>query len=52
MKSETIQGGLLYIGLKPLLIVLESEPKRFWFQTAADEGIISNGLKIEPLLIS
>jgi hypothetical protein len=39
-------------GLKSLLIVLESEPKRFWFKTDADEGIISSGLKLEPLLIS
>jgi hypothetical protein len=39
-------------GLKPLLIVLESGPKRFWFQTATDEGIISNSSKLEPLLIS
>jgi hypothetical protein len=39
-------------GLKPLLIVLESRPKRFWFKTAADEGIISSSSKLEPLLIS
>jgi hypothetical protein len=37
--------------LKPLMIVLESGPKQFWFQTAADEGNISSGLKLEPLLI-
>jgi hypothetical protein len=39
-------------GLKLLLIVLESGPKRFWFQTATDEGIIISSLKLEPLLIS
>jgi hypothetical protein len=38
--------------LKLLLIVLESEPKRFWFKTATDEGIISSDSKLEPLLIS
>jgi hypothetical protein len=38
--------------LKPLLIVLESEPKQFWFKTVVDEGIISSGSKLEPLLIS
>jgi hypothetical protein len=39
-------------GLKPLLIVLESGPKWFWFKTTADECIISIGSKLEPLLIS
>jgi hypothetical protein len=39
-------------GLKLLLIVLKSRSKQFWFQTAADEGIISSGSKLEPLLIS
>jgi hypothetical protein len=38
--------------LESLLIVLESGPKRFWFKTAADEGIISSGSQLEPLLIS
>jgi hypothetical protein len=38
--------------LKSLLIVLESEPKRFWFKTTADEDIISRGSKLESLLIS
>jgi hypothetical protein len=33
------------------MIVLESGPKRFWFKTAANKGIISSGLKLEPLLI-
>jgi hypothetical protein len=46
MKSKTTLGGLLFIGSKyqqePLLIVLESEPKRFWLKTAADEGITSS----------
>jgi hypothetical protein len=35
-----------------MLVVLESRPKQFWFQTAADEGIISSGSKLELLLIS
>jgi hypothetical protein len=52
MKSETTRDGLLFIGLKPLLIVLKSGPKRFWFQTTADEDIISSDSKLEPLLIS
>jgi hypothetical protein len=39
-------------GLKLLLIVLESELNQFWFKTAADEGIISSGSKLEPLLRS
>jgi hypothetical protein len=39
-------------GLKLLLIVLESGPKQFCFQTATDEGIISSSSKLEPLLIS
>jgi hypothetical protein len=39
-------------GLKPLVIVLESELKRFWFQTAVDECIISSSSKLEQLLIS
>jgi hypothetical protein len=34
------------------VIDLESVPKRFWFKTATDEGIISRGEKLEPLLIS
>jgi hypothetical protein len=38
--------------LKPMLIVLESGLMKFWFQTAADEGIISSGSKLEVLLIS
>jgi hypothetical protein len=38
--------------LKPLLIVLEFGPKRFWFQTVANEDIISSGSKLEPLLIN
>jgi hypothetical protein len=38
--------------LKSLLTVLESETKRFWFKTTADEGIINNSSKLEPLLIS
>jgi hypothetical protein len=33
-------------GLKPLLIVLESEPKWLWFQTTADEGSISSGSRL------
>jgi hypothetical protein len=39
-------------GLKPMLIVLESEPKWFWFKTAANKGIISSDSKLKPLLIS
>jgi hypothetical protein len=39
-------------GLKPLLIVLEYGPKQFWFKTVVDECIISNSLKLEPLLRS
>jgi hypothetical protein len=39
-------------GLKLLLIVLESGPKQFCFQTTTDEGIISSSSKLEPLLIS
>jgi hypothetical protein len=31
---------------------LESRPKQFWFQTIADECIISSGSKLEPFLIS
>jgi hypothetical protein len=46
MKSKTTLGRLLFIGSKyqqePLLIVLESEPKRFWFKTTANEGITSS----------
>jgi hypothetical protein len=39
--------------LELLLIVLKSEPKRFWFKTTADEGIIRSGLKlISSTLIS
>jgi hypothetical protein len=38
--------------LKLLLIILEFGPKRFWFQTAADEDTISSSLKLETLLIS
>jgi hypothetical protein len=61
MKSETTRDELLFIGLKistavfnleSLLIVLESGPKRFWFQTTADEGNISIGSKLESMLIS
>jgi hypothetical protein len=36
---------------EPLLIVLDSGPKRFSFKTAFDEGTISNGSQLEPLLI-
>jgi hypothetical protein len=50
-ENETTQGRLLSAG-EPLLIVLESGPKQFYFKTAADEGIINGGLKLEPLLIS
>jgi hypothetical protein len=28
------------------------EPLQLWFKTAADEGIISSGWQLEPLLIS
>jgi hypothetical protein len=38
--------------LELLLIVLEFGPKWFWIKTAADEGIISSGLKLELLMIS
>jgi hypothetical protein len=48
-KFENISRGS---DLKLLLIVLESGPKRFWFQTADDEYIISSGSKLEPLLIN
>jgi hypothetical protein len=48
-KFENISRGS---DLKLLLIVLESGPKRFWFQTADDEDIISSGSKLEPLLIN
>jgi hypothetical protein len=48
-RFEIISSGS---DLKPLLIVLKSGPKRFWFKTAPDECIISSGLKLEPLLIS
>jgi hypothetical protein len=46
-RFETISSGSL---LEPLLIVLKSGPKRFWFKTAANGGIISNGSKLEPHL--
>jgi hypothetical protein len=48
-RFKNISSGF---GLKLLLIVLESETKRFWFKITAGEDIISNGLKLEPLLIS
>jgi hypothetical protein len=35
--------------LKPLLIVLESTVKQFWFKTVANEGIISNDSSFESL---
>jgi hypothetical protein len=38
-------------GLKPLLIVLKSTVKQFWFKTVANEGIISNDSSFESLLI-
>jgi hypothetical protein len=47
-RFENISSGS---GLKSLLIVLESGPKQFWFKTVADEGIISSGSKLKPLLI-
>jgi hypothetical protein len=60
MESETTWGELLFkcsktlavVLVEPLLIVLESGPKRFWFKTDADEGIISSSSKLELLLIS
>jgi hypothetical protein len=48
-KFKNINSGS---DLKLLLIILEFGPKRFWFQTAADEDIISSSLKLETLLIS
>jgi hypothetical protein len=48
-KFKNINSGS---DLKLLLIILKSRSKRFWFQTAADEGIISSSLKLETLLIS
>jgi hypothetical protein len=48
-RIENISSGS---GLKSLLIVLEYRPKWFWFTTTADEGIISSGSKLEPLLIT
>jgi hypothetical protein len=48
-KFKNINSGS---DLKLLLIILESGPKRFWFQTAVDEDIISSSLKLETLLIS
>jgi hypothetical protein len=47
-RFENINNGS---DLKPLLIVLESGPKRFWFKTATDKGIINNSSRLEPLLI-
>jgi hypothetical protein len=47
-KFETISNNSY---LEPLLIVLKSGPKRFWFKTTTDEGIISSGSKLELLLI-
>jgi hypothetical protein len=41
IKSKMTRDGLLFIGSKisavvPLLIVLKSAPKQFWFKTAAE----------------
>jgi hypothetical protein len=37
---------------EPLLIVLESGLKQFWFKTTVDEGTISSSLQLESLLIN
>jgi hypothetical protein len=37
---------------EPLLIDLESRPKRFWFKTVIDECTINSGSQLELLLIS
>jgi hypothetical protein len=54
MESEMTWGKLLFKCSKTLaaVLVLESGPKRFWFKTDADEGIISSSSKLELLLIS
>jgi hypothetical protein len=42
MKSETTRGGLVFIGSNiPAVVHFLSGSKRFWFKTAADEGIIN-----------
>jgi hypothetical protein len=35
-----------------MLIVSEFGPKRFWFKITANEGIVTSGSQLEPLLIS
>jgi hypothetical protein len=53
MKRETTRGRLVFIGSNISAAVrFESGPKQFWFKTVADEGIINNGSKLEPLLVS
>jgi hypothetical protein len=48
-RFENIRSGFKP---EPLLIVLESGPKWFWFKTTVDEGTISSGSQLESLLIS
>jgi hypothetical protein len=60
MKSETMGQTTIYrfeninnnFKTELMLLVLESGLKRFSFKTNADEGIISIGSQLEPLLIS
>jgi hypothetical protein len=55
------QGGLLFIGSKLSATVprarttadsFRTYQQQFWFKTSTDEGIISSGSRLEPLLIS